>query len=582
MIEKYYEEELRYLYESGKQFAKAHPDRAPFLNIDAVGDRDPYVERLFEGFAFLAARVREKLDDTFPELTEGLFDLMWPQFLQEIPSVTIAQFRPRTGLLQETKKLPRGSEILSNPAGPEAVTCKFLTTQDIALNPISYDALERSVDSRGNTTLKLHFSLDAGVQLEHLDVTPLRLYLYAELPTAMMLHQFMTMRAKRAWIELDQGERQVEIDAREAVRAGGMASNETLLQGDARCFRGYELLLEYFVFPEKFLFVDLYGCAAIPYSDPPVTEFTYCLTLDGEMPDSMPFNTETFRLFCSPVINLFPHDTVPVTRTGKRTEYRVVADATYQNSIFANSVISVTGVDRVTGERFVYEPFHSFKTIGNTKGRTYTSRYVRSPDGQRQISLMIGGEQLDKEQLHEESLSIRAWCSNGEHAREDLREGAISKPGKDFPDFVMISNLFRPTLPCRPPEQKDYLWMFLSHLGTAYSTLADAENFKAFLRLYNWSNAEGKNRRIDAIQQVEAHSAEMAAAGSVIRGVKFSVSLLSAEFDDSGDLHLFGEIIKEFLAQYVSINSFVELEFICKPSGKTIRWNSAAGKRWLI
>ena len=72
MIEKYYEEELRYLYESGTEFAKAHPDRAQFLNIDSVGDRDPYVERLFEGFAFLAARIREKLDDSFPQLTEGI------------------------------------------------------------------------------------------------------------------------------------------------------------------------------------------------------------------------------------------------------------------------------------------------------------------------------------------------------------------------------------------------------------------------------------------------------------------------------------------------------------------------------
>ena len=86
MIEKYYEEELRYLYDSGKEFARAHPDRAQFLNIDAVGDRDPYVERLFEGFAFLAGRIREKLDDSFPELTEGLINLLWPHFSHVIPS----------------------------------------------------------------------------------------------------------------------------------------------------------------------------------------------------------------------------------------------------------------------------------------------------------------------------------------------------------------------------------------------------------------------------------------------------------------------------------------------------------------
>ena len=46
MIENYYEEELRYLYESGSEFAKAHPQLARYLNIDSLGDRDPYVERL--------------------------------------------------------------------------------------------------------------------------------------------------------------------------------------------------------------------------------------------------------------------------------------------------------------------------------------------------------------------------------------------------------------------------------------------------------------------------------------------------------------------------------------------------------
>src|SRR5512133_2020336 len=113
MIEKYYEEELQYLYESGKEFAKAHPDLARFLNIDAVGDRDPYVERLFEGFAFLAGRIREKLDDSFPELSEGLVNLMWPNFLRDIPSLAIMELRPRRGALQETRTIDRAAEVLS-------------------------------------------------------------------------------------------------------------------------------------------------------------------------------------------------------------------------------------------------------------------------------------------------------------------------------------------------------------------------------------------------------------------------------------------------------------------------------------
>ena len=59
---RYYEAEMRYLREAGREFAHAHPDRAAMLNLDKSGARDPYVERLFEGFAFLMGRLREKLE----------------------------------------------------------------------------------------------------------------------------------------------------------------------------------------------------------------------------------------------------------------------------------------------------------------------------------------------------------------------------------------------------------------------------------------------------------------------------------------------------------------------------------------
>src|SRR6056297_2661349 len=100
---RYYDEEMRYLHEAGRAFARLHPEQARYLNIDAVADRDPYVERLFEGFAFLAGRIREKIDDSFPELTEGLMTLMCPRLLQQLPAVVIMEFAPRAGMLQQSR-----------------------------------------------------------------------------------------------------------------------------------------------------------------------------------------------------------------------------------------------------------------------------------------------------------------------------------------------------------------------------------------------------------------------------------------------------------------------------------------------
>lgn len=582
MIEKYYEEELRYLYESGREFAKAHPDRARFLNIDAVGDRDPYVERLFEGFAFLAARIREKLDDSFPELTEGLVALMWPAIMQEIPSLAITEFKPRQGLLQETRELQRGVEVLSNPVGAESAICRFITTQTVRLNPIELVALERAVDTKGRETLTFRFQLEASIDWYKLSLFPIRLFLHSEMPTALLLHQYLTRRVVSARLDVNDGVYTEQLDPDSAVTPGGLSPEESLLPHDSRAFWGYNLLLEYFAYPEKFLFVDFHGLEQMPVLDPSPTKFSYSLTFDSEFPANRHFAVDNFRLHCAPVVNVFRRDIEPILNTGKETEYRVIADSTFPRSVKVHSICSVGGVDRSTGERYPYQPFHAFNALGAKLARAYSSRYRRGPDGRRDLFLSVGGEQLTGGELRQESLSIEAWCTNGMLPREEIGDGGLTKGGSGFPDYIRVTNITRPTLPFTPPDEDDYLWVFLSHLGATYTSLSSVDALKSFLRLYDWSQSEGRRRRIEAIAQVESQPIEEVVGGSAVRGIEFRVSLTEAEFQDVGDLHLFGEVLKEFLGHYVTVNSFLRLTFILKPSGALLQWDTLKGKRWPI
>jgi len=103
---------MRYLHEAGKAFAQAHPETARFLNLDSITDRDPYVERLFEGFAFLSGRIHERLDDDLPEYTEGLFNLLWPHYLRPIPGLAILEMQPKVGVIQETTSYVAGTEVI--------------------------------------------------------------------------------------------------------------------------------------------------------------------------------------------------------------------------------------------------------------------------------------------------------------------------------------------------------------------------------------------------------------------------------------------------------------------------------------
>src|SRR6476659_8760051 len=95
----------------GAEFAEKYPKIAQRLIIEPDKCEDPHVERLLEGFAFLAARVHLKIDDEFPEITEALLSILYPHFLRPIPAMSVAEFQidpeqntPPDGLL-----IPQGS-----------------------------------------------------------------------------------------------------------------------------------------------------------------------------------------------------------------------------------------------------------------------------------------------------------------------------------------------------------------------------------------------------------------------------------------------------------------------------------------
>jgi type VI secretion system protein ImpG len=127
---RYYDAEMRYLLEAGEEFARAHPEQAAMLNLDKAGARDPYVERLFEGFAFLMGRLREKLDDDLPELTEGLVSLLWPHYLRTIPSMSVVEFTPDWREMKEQMRIVKGFEVNSRPIGEKGTRCRYTTTKD--------------------------------------------------------------------------------------------------------------------------------------------------------------------------------------------------------------------------------------------------------------------------------------------------------------------------------------------------------------------------------------------------------------------------------------------------------------------
>lgn len=88
----YYRANLVHLRELSAEFAQQFPKVAAKLNISQLETQDPFVERLLEGSAFLAARVEKKFDDGYPLMLQSLLLRVCPLALSPLPAGAVVSF----------------------------------------------------------------------------------------------------------------------------------------------------------------------------------------------------------------------------------------------------------------------------------------------------------------------------------------------------------------------------------------------------------------------------------------------------------------------------------------------------------
>jgi type VI secretion system protein ImpG len=231
LTQRYYEAEMRYLREAGKEFAQAYPDRAAMLNLDKPGARDPYVERLFEGFAFLMGRLREKLDDDLPELTEGLVSLLWPHYLRTIPSLSVVELATDYQLMKQRETLSH-FQVLSRPIGERKTRCRYTATRDVTLYPLALPEVSLQYEPDGRSIIRLRFACSPLVgDWSHIDLSRLPLYLNADSPVACALHRALTLGTQQIWLRLPGQER---CALKGHFSPQGMSDDDRLYQGRIR------------------------------------------------------------------------------------------------------------------------------------------------------------------------------------------------------------------------------------------------------------------------------------------------------------------------------------------------------------
>ena len=346
--------------------------------------------------------------------------------------------------------------------------------------------------------------------------------------------------------------------------------------GPDTAFSGYQLLLEYFTFRDKFMFVHFNGLDGI--TPPAGTEyFDIEVVFSTPWPSDLPVTDDAVRLHCVPVINLFTLEADPLTITGLESEYLLRPKRLQDGHTEIYSVDSVTGSNRTNDAEYV--PFSSFRHKGGmmcrqAPPRYYHTRVKRSVTGLYDTWLILGGHQWEDDRLLDrEAVSLQITGTNGQLPRRALQSTLLDSCEQVVSTPLSVRNLCKPTLPVYPPAEDRFHWRVLSHLGSGFlNMLSTAEVLRGTLALYNWQEDELNTRRLEAIQHVEHHRLQRFEQGYLLRGLDIEVILDSNGFTGEGDIHLFGEMLNRFFALYVDMNQFNQLTLIVQPEGKCIRW----------
>ncbi|MEG1089745.1 MAG: type VI secretion system baseplate subunit TssF [Citrobacter sp.] len=571
---RYYDAEMRYLREAAKEFAQTHPDRAAMLDLDKAGTPDPYVERLFEGFAFSIGRLREKIDDDLPELTEGLVSMLWPHYLRTIPSLSIVAFTPDLHAMKMAENVPAGIEVYSRPIGPKNTVCRYRTTREMMLNPLSLSGVTMSTEPDGRSVLRLRLACSSQADWSQADLSSLSFYLGAEAPVSSQLHLMLTRRQAALYIRLPGQTDRIRLEGH--FSPGGFGEDDGVWPKGDTGFSGYQLLLEYFTFREKFMFVHLHGLEGI--TPPHGTDyFDLEVVFNQQWPSDLPVTDDAMRLHCVPVINLFTLEADPLTISGLESEYLLRPKRLQDGHTEIYSVDSVTGSSRTNDAEYV--PFSSFRHKGgmmrrHAPPRYYHTRVKRGVTGLHDTWLILGGMQWeDDRSFARETVSLQITGTNGQLPRRALQSTLLDRCELVVQTRMTVKNLCKPTLPVYPPAEDRFHWRVLSHLGSGFlNMMSSAEVLRGTLALYNWLEDELNNRRLEAIQRIEHHRIQRFEDGFLLRGLDVEVTLDSSGFTGEGDIHLFGELLNRFFALYADMNQFNQLTLIVQPEGKCIRW----------
>lgn len=598
---KYYNQELSYLRHLGTEFAERYPKVAGRLKLTDEVIEDPHVSRLLEGVSFMTARIRQKLDDSFPELTDALLGHMFPDYQAPIPSMAVVQVQPKN-LNDFGVTLPRGCRLITDIANFSE--CRFRTCYDTRLWPVEVEAVRfQNAPFRAPkpiwrdtaaAVLKITVKSSAPkVAMEEIGIDHLRFFLNGQLRHSFALYQHLFRDTIGLAITPRDNLKQVRFLERRHLRSVGFEEEHGVLPYQQQSFSGYRLLVEHFLFPHKFLFAELDDLRQC-WSGMGTAVDIYVYFSEGSAELEQQVSDNQLLLGCTPIINLYEERLEPIRLETAEHDYRLNASYAKADTSEVIRPLEVEVFNHSRQRRNV-RPYYAeghpayldddelFWTL-----RRETRNWAGGAAEPGTEAVMTVVDRLARGAAFEHNegwmLGIKALCSNRNlPARLPYGGGQPAMRSSTHADVVDgIRCLTPPTATVRPSLGEDTRWQLVSHLTLNHFTGEDAvQRVREILKLYDFRASPETKVLIQAIHQVQIKpaSARLVRQGRVAFAQGSDIQLVFTQHEAAGaSLFFLGSVLDHFFSQFAVVNSFTRLSIRILDEERPVhQWPARAG-----
>ncbi|MGY0218198.1 type VI secretion system baseplate subunit TssF [Endozoicomonadaceae bacterium StTr2] len=564
----YYARELGFLRKRARQFARAHPDTAEKLGMDEGGVTDPHIERLLEGVAFLNARLHQRLDDSWPQLSDSLLRLLFPLFSRGLPSFALLGVDP-------DKSLDRIVQLEENQhfeaETPDGEVCTFRSCRPVQLTPLRIEGAALNLapfrfvpDVPASAMLELSIGgLVGGKGVSDIQCDQLDIQIVAEAAVSRQLHDLI--RGKLLDVRAGPGAGDGISLGKSALEPLGLNDNH-LLPVTPNTFSGLQRLYEVVAFPVPFLGFRVRGLRRMINRFNPRQMVIYLMLKDAPGSLSRLVEARHFRLNCIPVVNLFDMQAEPLIMDYSRMRERVTPDARAESRLETFSVNSVTEITR--HEPVEVPPLYGRRYGDSPGGLYWLETGGRDPWGKLHAYLTMTDIDFNPAINDRKIFAVDITCSNGDlpkSLRHDIELRCIDLHLPGTSRFV-----YPPTRRKLPSTGYSSSWTLLSLLQFNFESLLVAEEPVEGLRHLIRLCSRGESEALVWLESLSALDIKYMTRPIVIagrhchaQGAELGLTLDSRFLGDAS-VHLLIDVLDQLLAGFSSFNTYTRLSIELK------------------